>query len=479
MESAPLDAATIYAILETLRSMLEPARWIPEAFSMLIETMISMDLLNAFLLEDELNNEESKSLEHSSNIRVEIKGNFSWELESAVPTLREISLEVKTRQKIEVCGQVGAGKSTLMCAILREVYKISGSVSVNGTIAYVSQAPWIQSGTIRDNILSEKLMEKVKYEMEINDNQSELPSESCSTREGGENEISVEGFPNTQLTLKEERKIGDVGCKPMLDYLYVSKGSLLFILSLLSYCAFSALQNAALYWLSLALWSSKVNNAMLIGVYARISTISIPFLYLSNLFATLLGLKASKAFFSGLNNSIFKAPMLFFDSTPVGRIFARISSDMNTLDNDLPTSINLAAAATIDVLVTIALMASITWTVLIVIIPTIIIAKYIQDYSSEKEFVRMNGMTTAPILNNLSETSQGVVLIRAFNKMESFFENYLKLVDTDARLFFHSNAAMEWLVLRIEALQILVILTATLLVVLLPGQRLPSNYYNP
>ncbi|KAK3182843.1 hypothetical protein Dsin_030129 [Dipteronia sinensis] len=27
--------------------------------------------------------------------------------------------------------------------------------------------------------------------------------------------------------------------------------------------------------------------------------------------------------------------------------------------------------------------------------------------------------------------------------MESFFENYLKLVDTDARLFFHSNAAIE------------------------------------
>ncbi|KAK3182857.1 hypothetical protein Dsin_030143 [Dipteronia sinensis] len=88
MKSAPLDATTIFIILKTLRSMLEPVRWIPEAFSMLIETKISMDHLNAFLLDDELNNKESKSLEHSSDIRVEIKGNFSWERISCSSTER-------------------------------------------------------------------------------------------------------------------------------------------------------------------------------------------------------------------------------------------------------------------------------------------------------------------------------------------------------------------------------------------------------
>ena len=93
--------------------------------------------------------------------------------------------------------------------------------------------------------------------------------------------------------------------------------------------------------------------------------------------------------------------------------------------------------------------------------------------------MRMNGTTIAPILNYVSETSQGVVSIIAFNMMEMFFENYLRLVDTDAKLFFHSNAAIEWLVLRIETLQNLVILTAALLIVLLPRKQLPGNYnYN-
>ena len=107
MKRAPLDTVTIFTIIATLGSM-------SEAFSMQIEMKIFMDHLNAFQLDDELSNKESNSLEHSSDIRVEIEGNFSWEPESAVPTIRDIS-----------CGQIGAGKSTLLCAILREVYKIS------------------------------------------------------------------------------------------------------------------------------------------------------------------------------------------------------------------------------------------------------------------------------------------------------------------------------------------------------------------
>lgn len=40
-------------------------------------------------------------------------------------------------------------------------------VNVFGSIAYVSQNSWIQSGTIRDNILFGKPMDKTKYEEAI------------------------------------------------------------------------------------------------------------------------------------------------------------------------------------------------------------------------------------------------------------------------------------------------------------------------
>ncbi|KAK1578440.1 hypothetical protein Q3G72_030282 [Acer saccharum] len=115
-----------------------------------------------------------------------------------------------------------------------------------------------------------------------------------------------------------------------------------------------------------------------------------------------LGLKALKAFFSGIRFSIN------VDSTPMGRIFTRVASDMSTLDFDLPTSILVSSIVTIDTFIIIAVMASVLWLVLFVAIPTVIVAKYVQGYclSSAREFMRMNGTTKAPILNYAAETSQ-------------------------------------------------------------------------
>ena len=61
-----------------------------------------------------------------------------------------------------------------------------------------------------------------------------------------------------------------------------------------------------------------------------------------------------------------------------------------------------------------------------------------------------------------------MVSIRGFRSADLFFENYLKLVDADAALVFLSNAALEWLVLRIEALQNLILVTAAFFLLLLP-----------
>lgn len=89
--------------------------------------------------------------------------------------------------------------------------------------------------------------------------------------------------------------------------------------------------------------------------------------------------------------------------------------------------------------------------------------------------IRINGTTKAPVMNFAAETSLGVVTVRAFNTVNRFFNNYLKLVDMDATLFFHSIVTMEWSILRIEVLQNLTVLTAALLLILLPKGYVPSG----
>ncbi|KAG6398089.1 hypothetical protein SASPL_139540 [Salvia splendens] len=73
--------------------------------------------------------------------------------------------------------------------------------------------------------------------------------------------------------------------------------------------------------------------------------------------------------------------------------------------------------------------------------------------------MRINGTTKAPVMNYASETAHGVATIRAFGVADIFITNYLKLVDTNAKVSLCSSAALEWLVLRTEALQNLTLFT--------------------
>ncbi|XP_030971088.1 ABC transporter C family member 8-like [Quercus lobata] len=167
--SAPLNASIIFTVLASLRSMGDPVRMIPEALSSLVQVKISFDRLNAFLLDDELKNEELRRIPfQKSDKSVKIQsGNFSWDPEIMIPTLRDVNLEMRCGQKVAVCGPVGAGKSSLPHAVLMEMPKISGTVNAFGSIAYVSQTSWIQGGTICDNILYGNPMDKTKYEKAI------------------------------------------------------------------------------------------------------------------------------------------------------------------------------------------------------------------------------------------------------------------------------------------------------------------------
>ena len=54
-------------------------------------------------------------------------------------------------------------QSSLLGAVLGELPPSQGKVSVHGRIAYVSQQPWVFSGTVRSNILFGKKYEEERY----------------------------------------------------------------------------------------------------------------------------------------------------------------------------------------------------------------------------------------------------------------------------------------------------------------------------
>ncbi|RCV22675.1 hypothetical protein SETIT_4G239600v2 [Setaria italica] len=620
MGSAPLNASTLFTVLATLRVMSEPVRFLPEILTMMIQYKVSLDRIERFLLEEDIREEDVRRVPSvNSAIRVLVQdGNFSWTANRADLSLRNINLSVSRGEKVAVCGPVGSGKSSLLYALLGEIPRISGLVEVFGSVAYVSQNSWIQSGTVRDNILFGKPFNKELYEKAIkscaldkdienfdhgdlteigqrglnmsggqkqriqlaravyndadvyllddpfsavdahtaavlfydcvmtalaektvvlvthqvefltetsrilvmeggqvsqqgkysellesgtafeklvsahqssitqldtsasqqNQVQGQLvpdenivPSALQTTRQASDIEVAAKGTSAAiQLTEEEEKGIGDLGWKPYKDYINISKGAFQFSGMFTSQVLFTCFQIASTYWLAVAVQMDNISAALLVGAYSGLSIFSCFFAYFRSLFAAILGLKASKAFFSGLMDSVFKAPMSFFDSTPVGRILTRASSDLSILDFDIPYSMAFVVTGGIEVVTTVLVMGTVTWQVLVVAIPVTIAMVYVQRYyiSSARELVRINGTTKAPVMNYASESILGVVTIRAFAATERFIHSNMQLIDTDATLFFHTVAAQEWVLIRVEALQSLTIITAALFLVLVP-----------
>ncbi|XP_044000528.1 ATP-binding cassette sub-family C member 12 isoform X1 [Gambusia affinis] len=82
----------------------------------------------------------------------------------SLPTLRNISFTLPKGNLLGVCGNVGSGKTSLISSILEQMHLLRGSVTADGTFAYVSQQAWIFHGTVQENILMGGAFDQAKYD---------------------------------------------------------------------------------------------------------------------------------------------------------------------------------------------------------------------------------------------------------------------------------------------------------------------------
>ncbi|KAH7314691.1 hypothetical protein KP509_21G016300 [Ceratopteris richardii] len=163
----PLTTGRVLTALATLRIMQEPIRNLPDLVSMLTQAKVSLDRIRIFLNEQDICNFDVQYLDNDPQETCSIKmcdAKFSWHHEEVFPTLTIPCLCINRATRVAVCGKVGSGKTSFLLSILGEIPKLSGTVEVNGSMAYVSQSPWIQTGTAAENILFGMAMDRVRYE---------------------------------------------------------------------------------------------------------------------------------------------------------------------------------------------------------------------------------------------------------------------------------------------------------------------------
>ncbi|KAH7682386.1 Xenobiotic-transporting ATPase protein [Dioscorea alata] len=349
------------------------------------------------------------------------------------------------------------------CILLLSDGEILGAAPYNELLA--SSKEFQDLVNAHTETVSTERLQKVAYREGIRSSRRKV---NHSFNDDQQNKANVSKV--NQLIKEEERETGDAGWKPYILYLNQNKGFFYVSLSVLSQIIYIAGQISQNSLLAANLQKSQVSTLRLISVYLAIGLSVSIFLFTRSLFMVVLSVQSSKSLFSQLLSSLFRAPMSFFDSTPMGRILSRVSSDLSIVDLDVPFTLILSISATLNLYCNLGVLAVITPQILFVVIPVIYVSIKLQKYyfASAKELMRINGTTKSLVANHLAESLSGAMTIRAFKEEDRFFAKSLELIDKNASPFFLNFASAEWLNLHLEMMSAAVLCSSALVLALLP-----------
>lgn len=198
-----LDTAKIFASMQLFNIIRVPIQGLPRAISKIADAHVALARLSRFLIAEDCMQEAA--VNRLQEYAVEPTGSFVYETTSlpklqkkrancrtspssndtqqereetsrakgtltAVPSisepfneaqhfeqtpfqLEEINLRIPKGSFVCVFGRIGSGKSALLQALIGEMRKTQGHVSFSGSTSLVTQTLWIQSATVKDNIL--------------------------------------------------------------------------------------------------------------------------------------------------------------------------------------------------------------------------------------------------------------------------------------------------------------------------------------
>ncbi|CAA6673812.1 unnamed protein product [Spirodela intermedia] len=277
-----------------------------------------------------------------------------------------------------------------------------------------------------------------------------------------QNGDSVDRKQERRIGQDEERETGSIDKEVYWTYLTAVRGGIFVPMIITAQCLFQALQVAGNYWIAWASPSTEgikpaVDIAVLFVVYVLLSVVSSLFVLVRAMLIAIAGLQTSEKFFANMLHSIMRAPMLFLDSTPTGRILNRASTDQSVLDMEIAIRIGWCAL-------------SVAWPVFAIFVPVTAICIWYQRYytPTARELARLSGIQRSPILHHFAESLAGAAVIRAFEHSDRFTDKNMSLIDDYSRPWFHNISAMEWLSFRLNLLSHFVFAFSLVLLVSLP-----------
>ena len=362
-----------------------------------------------------------------------------------------------------------------ICGLLKDKCRILATHQLH-VLSRCDRIVWMQEGHIEmvdtfanlmnDNEAFQKLMATTAQEDKVN--KTELAKEDDPEDGKQEAKKRKANKRGAALMQQEERAVKSVSLSVYVAYVRAS-GSILFAPLVFFFLVLSQGANITTsLWLSW--WTSNkfgFKTGQYIGAYAALGFIQATLNFVFSVSLTTLGTSASRTMLHNAMTRVLRAPMSFFDTTPLGRITNRFAKDVDVMDNNLTDAMRMY-------FFTIAMITSVFILIIvyfhyfaIALGPLLVMFLFSASYyrSSAREIKRHESVLRSEVFARFSEAVSGTASIRAYGLQDHFVNGIYKSVDQMNSAYYLTFSNQRWLSVRLDAIGNLLVFTTGILVV--------------
>lgn len=275
---------------------------------------------------------------------------------------------------------------------------------------------------------------------------------------------------SANLITEETVETGTIGWPVYFHYIKSIGITLSVITVILDACSWG-LACGNNFWLSE--WTNDPQSSkperrnMYLGVYGGLNGVQSIVMFMAYLVSMLAFISASKTLHADMLQRVLRAPMSFFDVTPIGRIINRFSHDIDTVDTTIPMTAIMLMDLVLQLLGSFIIIAISTPLIIPVLVPISIIYFFVQKFyiSTSRQLKRLGSNFRSPIYSHFSETLNGLAVIRAFKTQDAFLDASNFKIDHNHKAEFAANSATRWLSVRLDLLGAVIIFSTSMLAV--------------
>ncbi|KAK3995102.1 P-loop containing nucleoside triphosphate hydrolase protein [Cladorrhinum sp. PSN332] len=270
------------------------------------------------------------------------------------------------------------------------------------------------------------------------------------------------------LMQAEERAVSSVPFTVYSSYIKAS-GSIFNVGVLMFFLLLSQGANIMTsLWLSY--WTSDrydLSMGAYIGIYAGLGALQALLMFAFMVALSIYGTTASKVMLRNAISRVLRAPMSFFDTTPLGRITNRFSRDVDVMDNNLTDALRMYLFSIGSIISVFILIIAYFYFFVVALVPLFVLFLFATGYyrSSAREVKRLESILRSTVFAKFGEGLSGVASIRAYGLKDHFITDLRKAIDDMDSAYFLTYSNQRWLSVRLDMIGNLLVFTTGILVI--------------